>query len=140
MRKIVIFFFICLLGIAVSPPQISAAKKRIWKTKNGIAITTRPTFSPSLRRDKLALNVKFFNISLCNSITYELTYLSNGVEQGVFGSVFPKEGNVVSRQLLFGTCSHNVCTYHKNIKNMRLTITAKLNSGKTLISRYRIRI
>jgi len=140
-NKIYIFVFtIFSLSFFLSPSSAHAAKTRVWGTKKTATVATRPSFSVKFRSDRRALNVNFYNINLAQSISYELTYLGNDIDQGVVGAVRPSEGNSAFRLLLFGTCSKNVCTYHRNIQNARLVITAKLNNGKTLIKRYTIRV
>ena len=136
----ILFFFV--LFFLASPNMVFAAKKRVWGAQSVKVTTTatRPSFSVRFRSDRRALNVNFYNLTTASSTSYELTYLGNGIEQGVVGSINQTEGSSASRLLLFGTCSKAVCTYHKNIQNMRLTITSKLNSGKTLIKRYKIKV
>ena len=104
------------------------------------AVVNRPTFSVKIRRDRRALNVYFYNQKYAKSISYELIYMGNGLDQGVVGSIYKNEGNSAYRLLLFGTCSKKVCTYHRNIQNAQLTIRSKLLNGQTLIKRYRIKI
>ena len=95
--------------------------------------------SPKLRGDRRALNVYFGNPSKAKSISYILTYRGNDSDQGAMGSVDVSSGNT-SRELLFGTCSTSVCTYHQGISNMRLEVTIELASGKKIIKRYRVKI
>lgn len=95
--------------------------------------------SPKLRRDRAALNVYFGNVSRARSISYILTYRGNDSDQGAMGSVNVASGNT-TRELLFGTCSTSVCTYHQGISNMRLEVTIELVSGKKIIKRYRVKI
>lgn len=127
-----------------SATQTQAAKKRVWSTtgatKTTVNTATRPTYSVKIRSDRKALTVYFYSVASAKSIEYELTYMGNGIEQGAYGTVNGAEGNSVSRLLLFGTCSHKVCTYHSNIQNTVLKITAKANNGKTYIKKYRIKI
>lgn len=95
--------------------------------------------SPKLRGDRRALNVYFGNPSKAKSISYILTYRGNDSDQGAMGSVDVAAGNT-TRELLFGTCSTSVCTYHQGISNMRLEVTIELPSGKKIIKRYRVKI
>lgn len=69
-----------------------------------------------------------------------LTYKTNGQEEGAGGSVNPSQGSTTSRELLFGTCSKNVCRYHPNLSSMSLEVKAQLRSGKNLLKRYKIKI
>lgn len=139
--KFLIVFFTSFLFF-IFPPPVSAAKKRIWSTTAQTVATTatRPTFSVKLRADRKAVNIVFNYLNTASSTTYELTYLSDGLDKGIFGSVLPKEGSSATRSLLLGTCSKNVCSYHRNISNTQLKITSKLNSGKTLIKKYKIKV
>ena len=43
-------------------------------------------------------------------------------------------------ELLFGTCSKNVCTYHRGIKNSRLEVSYTTQSGKKYLKKYKIRV
>jgi len=104
------------------------------------AVVNRPTFSVKIRSDRRALNVYFYNQQYAKSITYELTYTGNSIDQGVVGSIYKNEGSSAYRLLLFGTCSKKVCTYHRNIKNTQLIIRSKLLNGQTLIKKYTIKI
>lgn len=95
--------------------------------------------SPKLRGDRRALNVYFANLSKAKSVSYILTYRGNDSDQGAMGSVDVASGNT-TRELLFGTCSTSVCTYHQGISNMRLEVTIELATGKKIIKRYRVKI
>ena len=143
-QKLIFLFvlFLSLIAYHFFPSPVLAAKPRVWKTTQKSTATSagRPTYSVKLRSDRRALNITFNNVNTANSVTYELTYLSGNLEKGVFGSILAKEGNYTTRSLLFGTCSKNVCTYHPNISGMQFKITTKLNSGKTLIKKYKIKV
>ena len=138
-----VFIFLCGIFVLSAPDSVYAAKQRVWavqKTTKTVTSATRPTFSVKFRSDRRALNINFYNLDTASSASYELTYNGNGLEQGVVGSIYPKEGNAASRLLLFGTCSKKVCVYHKNIKNTQLTIKSKLKTGKTLVKRFKIKV
>lgn len=96
--------------------------------------------SPKLKADRQALNIYFGNLSKVRSVSYVLTYAGNGSDQGVMGSIDSSNGNTTNRELLFGTCSTNVCTYHANISNMKLEVTVEQLSGKRTLKRYRIKV
>lgn len=136
--KILAITFFLFLTLSFPFPTL-ALKKRVWTS-----VSTSTASSPSayirLTNWKQNVSITFANVKLCQSITYELTYLSNNLEQGVFGSVKPTEGNTVSRSLFMGTCSRKVCVAHRNITNLRLEITYKLTSGQSMVKRYRIRL
>ena len=132
----------CIVHLYFISP-VFAAKQRVWKkttsTTQTVVTASKPSFTVKLRSDRRALNISFFNLQTATSTNYELTYTGNDLDQGVVGSTNANEGNSTTRLLLFGTCSKNVCTYHKNISGMQLTITSKLNNGKTLIKRYKVK-
>lgn len=131
-RILLIFLAFCLFGLA-SPVL---AKKRIGSAKR---VSIGITISPRLRKDRRALIANFSNLNQVFSFTYELTYLTNGVDQGAYGSVTPKGENSTVRELLFGTCSHGVCRYHTGIENMRFVVTANLKNSQKIIKKYRIK-
>jgi len=142
MSKHILILFLSFSFLFMSSSGVLAAKQRVWSTQvvAKTTTTTRPTFSVKFRSDRLALNIIFSNLKTASSTSYELLYTGNGLEQGVVGSINQNEGTSASRLLLFGTCSKNVCTYHKNIQGMKLKITSKLNNGKTLTKRYKIKV
>lgn len=123
------------IALAKTPPQARTAKKAKPSKKS---VSGRITITPRLRADRKALLVYFKGLQNANSVSYMLIYKTNGQDEGAGGSVKPSEGNA-TRELLFGTCSKNVCRYHTNITNMRLEITAELKSGKKFFRRYKIR-
>lgn len=141
MKKIFSIVFISLLSLiflGLTPNQI-LAKKRIGSGTKSAGVSGGITVSPKLRKDRKALEVSFSSINNAFSSNYELTYLADGIEQGVYGTVSPKPGETfTSRELLFGTCSHGVCRYHQNLKNMRFTVTTNLRNGKKTIRKYRV--
>lgn len=138
MKKCIIFFLIFLLF----PRAISAAVLPRFQTvkKVNISPSYGVTVQPKLRADHQSLYVTFINVKKVNSITYTLTYQTNGKDEGVSGSVDSSQGNKIDRELLFGTCSSGVCTYHQNISNMKLEISIQYTNGKTVIKRYRVKV
>lgn len=116
-------------------PQSKTGREAISRKSTGTGIAV----NPKLRSDRKALLVYFSGLQSATNISYMLIYKTNGQDEGAGGSVKPSEGNA-SRELLFGTCSKNICRYHPNITNMKLEVTASLTSGKKNIKRYKIRI
>jgi hypothetical protein len=125
----------------MAPPSL-ALKKRVWTASPASSAYSggSPSVGAKLTTDRQNIVVTFRNVAATSSITYELTYTGNDLEQGIFGAVKPDEGNTVSRTLYFGTCSKNVCTPHRNLKNGVLSLSYRLKSGSTLAKRYRIRL
>lgn len=134
---LVFLFLIPIQGIYAAKilPQSKSNSKTVVKKSQGTGINV----TPKLRRDRQALIVYFGNLQNAQSISYMLIYKTNGQEEGAGGSVKPSEENA-TRELLFGTCSRNVCRYHPNITNMGFEVTAQLTSGKKLTKRYKIKI
>lgn len=105
----------------ISPTQ--AASKKSKSTKS-------PTASASMARSKLSVTASFRNLTNVKSVAYKLTYDSNKGPQGTQGTIKVKpKTNSLSRKILFGTCSKNVCTYHRDIKNIKLSTDFTLKSG-----------
>ncbi len=139
MKKILLSVIFVLSLLLLSKEDVLAAKPRVRPSGGGGGVGT--AFSQvKLRGDRQAALVSLFNLSNITTISYSLTYSANGVEQGVQGTIDPAGQNSVSRELLFGTCSKNVCTYHRNIINMRLRFTATTKNGRTLVKGYLIKV
>lgn len=92
-----------------------------------------PAVQASIARNRKSVLVSFSNLTNTKTIRYTLTYNSNGGPQGASGTIkAKKKTRSLSRRLLFGTCSKNVCTYHKNVSNVKLNADFTLNSGGIL--------
>jgi hypothetical protein len=120
----------------------SALMKRTFKSTAPASKTSGGSVGVTPRlADRQNLRIYFSNVKSAKTIDYELTYVANGLEQGVFGSVKGSAaGSSVTRTMYFGTCSHKVCTPHRNIKNMKLTVTINSTAGKTTVRRFKIKI
>ena len=117
-------------------PQAQGAKQTTTvKSSSGSGINV----SPRLRGDRKALNVSFSNLGNASSVSYQLIYETNGQPEGAGGTISSTEASA-SRELLFGTCSKNVCRYHNNIKNAKFEVTYSTKSGKKYLKRYRIKV
>lgn len=146
MKKFIVPF-VFFISILFFPQDLDAAKKVLPQTKNKTSSTISKkskisgiTVSPKLRWDRLALLVYFGNLQNANNVSYMLIYKTNGQEEAAGGAVTPNGKSNASQEILFGTCSKNVCRYHPGLSDMRLEVTADLKSGKKLFKRYRIRI
>ncbi|MBI3619610.1 hypothetical protein HY214_00455 [Candidatus Roizmanbacteria bacterium] len=128
-----LFFFIFVF-------QAEAKVLPRFKTTKRAAGYAGVVVSPRLRADHHALEIYFGNVNRAKSIAYTLSYQTNGVEQGVIGSIDTASGATANRELLFGTCSSGVCRFHENLANMKLEVTAELTTGKKSIRRFRIKI
>lgn len=73
------------------------------------------TLSP--RADGRAIIIKIGKIPRGAQIDYEITYTTDGIEQGIAGQVALEQGqDEYAREHIFGTCSRNVCKYDKNVE------------------------
>ena len=114
----------------------------IWMSTN----TDGVNVIPYVRSDKNALFVDFESSDNYNNIQYiyfNLTYnadtLGNiGVKRGVEGSFIPsketpylyyKDKPYIRKQIYFGTCSNNICTYDPNVRNLKIQVNTKFASG-----------
>ena len=142
MKKITAAFFL-LLAFFFTFSDVKAAKKFAQKAQTSKRSSgTRSSSIPSsvrYRSDKLGLYLSFKNFSGIDSASYSFTYTSNGIQQGIGGSISENNNPLQERELLFGTCSTSVCTYHSNLQNANLIITAKYKNGTTSSKRYRIK-
>lgn len=139
-RQLVLLVSLSLVLLIPSSP-VQAAKIRIRSPKTVRAKTaTGVSYSAArLSRPTHSIIVNFLNLTGLNRIEYSLSYIANGIPQGVVGSL-PGGGGNQSRDLYFGTCSKGVCTPHYNIRNASLVVTAQLKNGATYSKRYRIKI
>lgn len=135
---------ICILTaiILFVPVRTEAAKKFVPKKTSGKSSTVKGSSIPSVvryRPDKMGLLLSFNNFSGIDSVSYLFTYNTNGISQGAGGTISASNNPTAERQLLFGTCSTSVCTYHYNLTNAKLTLTAKYTNGPTRSKLYRIK-
>jgi len=129
----------------VIPSETLAAKARTSRGTTGssrsyISTGGRVVTSAKFRGDRRAVIINFTGLTNAKSVTYSLTYSSNGIPQGAMGTITNIAGSVDSRELLFGTCSHGVCRYHTGITDGRLVITSKLKSGLTTRKSYGLKV
>jgi len=103
-------------------------------TPEGVLIATvleeRPHVSLTPRSDGREFTLAIENIKNAATVEYELVYLSEGLSRGVIGDVkVASDQTKLSRKLLLGTCSKNVCKYDKNITEGALTLRFRSPEG-----------
>jgi len=81
------------------------------------------------RADKHELTLEIKNIENANSIEYELTYLSKGLSRGVVGTINLNGETSITRKILLGTCSRNVCRYDEGITDGMLSLRLRGPEG-----------
>jgi hypothetical protein len=145
MKKALFLLLITLLSLTFIP-TIEAAKPRV----RGGSVARKATGGGSgggagyskakLSRPTNSVQLTFMNLGSVKGISYTLSYLSGSTQQGAVGSFNPAGATTGSRDIYFGTCSHGVCTPHRNIKNAVLLVHTTLTSGKTHTKKYIIRL
>lgn len=139
--KLVIFlvlfslFFFAKTAQAKVLPQAKGIQRSAPKNATGTGINV----FPKLRGDRKALIVNFANLQNATSVSYLLTYRTNIQDEGAMGSL-PIGSSSNTTELLFGTCSKNVCRYHIGIKDAKLEISYTSKAGKKYLKRYRIKV
>ncbi len=145
MKKIFLIIIFCIIIAAAFPKNADAAKKFVPSTKKTTTVKKSTASSGSIpavvryRSDKLGILFSFSNFSGIESVAYSFLYRSNNIQQGAGGAVRADNNPGMERELLFGTCSTSVCTYHYNLTGARLVLTAKMTNGSTVSKSYRIK-
>lgn len=130
-----------LLLLSAVTPAFAASPRTYstWTTSNAGGVTV----IPYVRVDKKGMFVDFeaANFKNIDSIYYNLNIDTDEPEslRGVEGTFWPR-GIAISgyyknkpyyrRELTFGTCSRDTCTYYRNPHNLKLTVTTKFLTGK----------
>lgn len=129
-----VFIYVGSAQAKTLPQAISGKVAPVSKTTStGIGVSVK------FRADRKAVILGFSNLQNASAVSYTLTYSQNGQEEGAIGSL--NLGNsTLTQELLFGTCSKNVCRYHSNIKNVKLEVLYTLKSGKKYVKRYKLNI
>lgn len=142
MKKLIQISLIIITLTLFIPVKIEAAKKFVPKAKTVSHSTISSGSIPAVvryRPDKLGILFSFSNFNGIESVNYSFTYSTNGIPQGAGGTIRASNDPASPRELLFGTCSTSVCTYHYNLSGARLVLTAKLANGNTVTKAYRMK-
>jgi len=86
------------------------------------------------RADKHEVTLEVKGLKNANSIEYELTYLSKGLSRGVVGTINLNGETSITRKILLGTCSRNVCKYDEGITDGVLTLRLRGAEGVVKIT------
>lgn len=95
--------------------------------------------SVKLHPNRKSLTVYFSNLHNAANVSYALTYNTSEQQEGAMGAI-NLTGSTDQQELLFGTCSKNVCRYHTGIKDAKLDISYTLKSGKKYLKKYKIKV
>lgn len=140
MKLVIAIIFVLLVGLLVVEP-VNA--KMLPQSKGAGAVTSKSTsigVYPRLRADRRALLVSFSNLSNAKQVTYMLTYKTSGQDEAAMGGLNLNGSNTQSAEILFGTCSKNVCRYHQGIRDARLEVSYTKASGKKYLKKFRIKV
>lgn len=143
MKELSIFLIIFLISFIFAQntqakilPQSVKTQTVKTTTKSGTTITV----SPKLRADRRALIVNFANLQNARAVSYMLRYTQASQEEAAMGSL-NLTGQTSDRvELLFGTCSKNVCRYHTNIKNARFEVSYTSQTNKKYLKKFKIKV
>ena len=134
MKKIILTSILILtLLLSLQTQPVKAAAKKNAKGPAGVSV------SYYVKR-KRALVVYFKNLNLARSVSYVLSYTSNGVPKGAVGNLNIKKKYSLTRELTFGTASAGVFRYDTGIKNTVLEVTTVLKNGRSSTKRYKIKV
>ena len=142
MKRVLFFLFLFSLFFSIAfAPDVFAAKKFVPKSTGSVKRVATGGIPASVRYrgDRLGILLSFLNFTNLESVSYSFIYTANGTPQGAGGTITAANNPTASRELLFGTCSSGVCTYHHNLSNARLVLTVKKTNGTTVTKAYRIK-
>ena len=141
--RLIITIILWLISFLLINSQVEAAKKFVAKgsasTRTARSGGGSIPVSVRYRPDKRAIHFSFTNFTNINSASYVFSYQTNGMTQGAAGSITAANSPGEVRELLFGTCSTSVCTYHTGLKGAKLTITAVMKNGNKIGKNFRIK-
>lgn len=137
---LLITFFIISVFIKNAEAKIlPQSSKNVFKQTVKSTGTTI-TVSPKLRADRRAITINFSNLQNAKSVSYMLTYKTATQEEGAVGAINLTGATNATTELLFGTCSKNVCRYHTNIKDAKLEVSYTSKTGKKYLKRFKISV
>ncbi|OGG08142.1 hypothetical protein A3D05_05390 [Candidatus Gottesmanbacteria bacterium RIFCSPHIGHO2_02_FULL_40_24] len=130
-----------LFFLPLNNRTVFGAKKFIPKKGNAKSVNTASIIPVRVkyRADKRAIIFNFTGFSNITSASYLFSYLSNGITQGAAGTISSENDPSSPRELLFGTCSTSVCTFHTGLSKAGLNITVTMSNGKKISKNYRIK-
>jgi len=94
-----------------------------------IPLDERPYVTLTPRTDGKEFTLDISGIKNIDTVEYELVYLSLGISRGVIGSVSLNGEQNLSRKMLLGSCSRNVCKYDEGVEQGTLTLRFRGSQG-----------
>ncbi len=130
-RKIFLsIIFVLTMNFVLSTGVLAKAPAK----KTNVVVTS------SVAKNKQSVSLYLANLQKTATVTYSLSYLTNGKSEGAGGTIKTKGKYSLSRILLFGTCSNKVCRYHKKIKDAVLTVVISFQNGTTVTKNFKLRV
>lgn len=81
--------------------------------------------------DKKSITMNIAKVSGVSSFDYEVNYNAKGnIPRGVIGSIQVTSGSSISRDILLGTCSKNVCKYDEGVTEVNFVIKVNYSNGE----------
>ena len=144
MKKILALLLLVLPIFFVTTGEVQAKRflpQAAYFQQAAKGVATRGVItSVKFRSDRLAIQVGFSNLGVASSVSYYLTYFSQGRQQAVAGTIASGSLDPQQRELLFGTCSHGVCRYDSGITNAHFVVTTTLKNGSKIVRGYRLKV
>lgn len=109
------------------------AAKKVPKKANVVV-------SSSVAPNKQSVTLYLANLQKTKNVQYQLSYMTDGKQEGAGGTINTKGKFSLSRNLLFGTCSNKVCRYHKKLKNAVLTVIITFQDGTSITKTFKLRV
>lgn len=92
-------------------------------------LSERPYVSLVPRSDGHEFKLVIKKIKNVKVIDYEMVYLVNDLQRGVIGTIETSGKTEVSKDLLLGSCSKNVCKYDEGVTEGILTLRLRTTEG-----------
>ncbi|MCX6817176.1 MAG: hypothetical protein NTZ93_04900 [Candidatus Beckwithbacteria bacterium] len=130
LKYAVVVLVILVIGVIVisrlkKPSQtLTTTPARQTEQINQLSVKDRPfvTLTPNAAGNEVTLGVD--QVKNATKVEYELEYQTSTLIQGAFGDIdFSQTKLPVAKQLLFGSCSKNVCKYDEGVTGGSLTLT-----------------
>lgn len=143
MKQILILFLflvILIVPVRVEAKVLPQAGKAVVKQSAAKSGGTTIGVYPKMRADRRAIIVNFSNLQNASNVSYQLIYSHDGQQEGAMGGVTLSGQTSDKAELLFATCSNNICRYHSNIKDARLEVSYTSKTGKKYLKKFKIKI
>lgn len=95
-------------------------------------VANQPTLTITTRADRKAINLTFESLSTATIIDYTVTYVSKNINRGITGKIIrSKAEQTLTREILLGTCSKDVCTYDEGVTTVKIAVVYTFENATT---------